>query len=103
MADIDRRSFLQLAFAAVTVAAVGALTKPAEAMPAMPPHDPERSDGAPPEPAVATEADLDAARPQSIQWRGWRWRRWRWRRWRYRRWRYRRWGWRPWRPWRWGW
>ena len=105
---MDRRRFLlglAGAFAATTLMASG--SKMAEALPLQPP--PDLPPDPIPEPAVATEADLEAAKAQEAYWvvrrryyyRPWRrrWRRRYWRRYYYRpyRWRRRRWRRRYWR------
>src|SRR3954470_11762859 len=93
---MNRRRFLlglAGAFAATTLMASG--SKMAEALPLQPPPDlpPEPI----PEPAIATEADLEAAKAQEAYWvvvRRRRWRRWRYYRpyrWRRRYWRRRYW------------
>jgi hypothetical protein len=114
---MDRRRFLlglAGAFAAATLMASG--SKMAEALPLQPP--PDLPPDPIPEPAVATEADLEAAKAQEAYWvvrrrrywRPWRrryWRRryyyrpYRWRRryWRRRYWRRRYWRRRYWRRW----
>ena len=112
---MDRRRFLlglAGAFAATTLMASG--SKMAEALPLQPP--PDLPPDPIPEPAVATEADLEAAKAQEAYWvvrrryyyRPWRrrWRRRYWRRyyyrpyrWRRRYWRRRYWRRRYWRRW----
>jgi len=96
---MDRRRFLlglAGAFAATTLMASG--SKMAEALPLQPP--PDLPPDPIPEPAVATEADLEAAKAQEAYWvvrrryyyRPWRrrWRRRYWRRYYYRPYRWRR-------------
>ena len=82
---MDRRRFLLgLAGAFAATALVAGGSKTAEALPMQPPPDlpPEPK----PAPAVATEADLEAAKAEEAYWVVYRRRPRRWRRWR--RWRY---------------
>jgi hypothetical protein len=82
---IARRHVLKLTLGlAAACAAV-----PSIAMPVAPLPQPS-SPGVAPEPAIASQADLDAARPETVQWRRdyyWRRRYWRRRYWRRRYWR----------------
>lgn len=68
---MDRRSFLGL-FGGLAAAVTLLKTSPSEAMPAGKP-----ADVAPlaPEPAVATDADMEAAKTEQVYWRRRRWRR----------------------------
>jgi hypothetical protein len=92
METMERRSFIKLTLglAAIT-AGTAAVMKPSQAMPVMAPVEPPRQDTeakpevnseARPEPAVATQNDIDTVKPENVQYwrRRWRWRRWRWRR-----------------------
>ena len=92
METMERRSFIKLTLGLAAVAAGTAAVTPSRAMPVMAPVEPARQDteakpevnpDAKPEPAVATQNDIDAVKPENVQY--WRWRRrrrWRWRRWR---------------------
>lgn len=88
---MDRRSFLGL-FGGLAAAVTLFKASPGEAMPAAKPTDVAPAG---PEPAVATDADMDSAKTEKAYWRYRRYRRWRRRRYRvYRRY-YRRRYWRP--------
>jgi hypothetical protein len=105
---MERRHFLKLTFgfiAGASALAAGAVGAEAAPLPPVPPEGqglvPQRGE---PEPAIATQDDIDRLTPEQVRWRRrWRYRRryWGWRRrrhWGYRRrhwgWRRRRWGWR---------
>jgi hypothetical protein len=93
METMERRSFLKLTLGLAAVAAgTVAVVKPSQAMPVMAPVEPPRQDTeakpeAKPEPAVATQNDIDTVKPENVQYY-WRRRYWRRRYWRRRRWRY---------------
>jgi hypothetical protein len=110
---MERRHFLKLAFGFSAGAA--ALAATAQAAP-LAPH-PLTDDGRlprgseEPRPAIATEEDVNALKPEEVRWGhgrhwGWRHRHWGWRR-RHWGWRRRHWGWRRrhwgWRRRHWGW
>jgi hypothetical protein len=91
MEAMERRSFLKFLIGSVSVAAAAITTSaitatPSEAMPVMP-RPPQPT---PAEPAVATQDDIDAIKPEPVQYYWRRRRYWRWRRRRYRYWRRRR-------------
>jgi hypothetical protein len=86
---MERRHFLKIAFGFVAGAGLVAQTVTrAQAAPLLPtnPLDNHRPDSEP-QPAVASQDDVDRLRPEQVRWhRGWRGRHWGWR--------HRHWGWR---------
>jgi hypothetical protein len=84
MEIMERRSFLKLTLGFAAVTAGTAAVTPSKALPVMAPIDPQQLTAeTKPEPAVASQHDIDTMKPENVQWRwhGWRWRRWRWCRW----------------------
>lgn len=77
-ANVDRRSFLGL-FGGLAAAVTLFKASSSEAMPAAKPTDVAPAG---PEPAVATDADMEAAKTEKAYWRYRRYRRWRRRRYR---------------------
>ena len=68
---VDRRSFLGL-FGGLAAAVALLKTSPSDAMPMAKPTDVAP---AAPEPAVATDADMEAVKTENVYWRRRRWRR----------------------------
>ena len=68
---MERRDFLKIAFGFAAAAAVTtvAATSAAEAAPMIPPNRLEPDAARAPEPAIATDADLEVAAPEQVQWR----------------------------------
>ena len=73
MDTMERRCFLKLTLGLAVVTAVGGITAPAVAMPVAPIDPPRLDPEVTPEPAIASQDDIDVTKAEPVQW--WRRRR----------------------------